>query len=155
VVIEASSNVGAILFATDGVTGVIEGPLEDDGLVVTSATARVEVPVDQLTSGNALYDGELHRRIDVRRFPRSTVELRAVDVAPSGRYRVTGDISFHGTVKELSGEVSVVLDGERVVVTGEEDLDIRHFGMAAPSMLMLRIEPRVRVQLHVEGVREA
>ena len=67
---------------------------------------------------------------------------------------MTGDITFHGTTRTLSGSVTVTLDDGRILVAGEEDLDIRDFGMTAPRMLMLKIYPEVRARLHVEATAE-
>ena len=39
-------------------------------------------------------------------------------------------------------------------MTGEEVVDIRDFGIASPTVLMLRIYPDVRVRLHVEAEPE-
>jgi len=42
----------------------------------------------------------------------------------------------------------------KLVVTGEQAFDIRDFGVASPSVLMLRIYPDVKVHLHVEATLE-
>jgi hypothetical protein len=44
-----------------------------------------------------------------------------------------------------------VLGTQRLVVSGEKVIDIRDFQLAAPTMLMLRIYPDVRVFLHLEA----
>ncbi len=44
-----------------------------------------------------------------------------------------------------------VLHDKRIVVSGEQVIDIRKFEIAAPTMLMLKIYPDVRVFLHLEA----
>ena len=53
---------------------------------------------------------------------------------------------LQGTVEIASG-----LDDGRLVVTGDQALDIRDFDIASPTVLMLRIYPDVRVRLHIEA----
>jgi PadR family transcriptional regulator PadR len=155
--IEARSTVGPITFGAIGVTGTIVAELHEGAVhPQRPPTAHVEINVDDLRSGNRLYDAELHRRIDSRRYPVVTLDLR--DCRPAGsanRYRLAGDMKLHGVSRPLQGTVSVSHESNgRLVVSGEELLDIRDFGIASPTVLMLRIYPDVRVQLHVEAERE-
>lgn len=157
VVVEARSNVGPILFGAAGLAGEIEVAVAGSRVEGPGARARVEVRVDQLASGNDLYDSELRQRIDARRYPRSIVDLRDAEaVEGTGSFRVSGDITFHGVTRAMSGDVAVNLgeDG-RIVVSGEEEVDIRAFGLSPPTMLMLRIRPEVRICLHLEAEAEA
>lgn len=150
--VEARSNVGPILFGTSDVTGVIEAPVDGHVLDPAPAWATLEVDVSRLASGNQLYDSELRRRIDARRYPMSVVRLLAAEATEDPRrFRVSGDITFHGVTRTLHGAVSVAVTDDGLVITGEEEVDIREFEMAAPTMLMLKIRPEVRVRLHVEA----
>ena len=118
-------------------------------------SAHLEIAVTDLRSGNGLYDAELLRRIDARRYPIVTLDLR--DCTPVGTpasrpYHVRGEITFHGSTRPIEGSVGVALtpDG-RLVVSGEQVFDIRDFDVAVPTVLMLRIYPDVVVQLQVEA----
>jgi hypothetical protein len=42
----------------------------------------------------------------------------------------------------------------RLLITGEQAFDIRDFAVPSPTVLMLRIYPDVRVQLHAEAELE-
>ena len=100
-----------------------------------------------------MYDAELLRRISARRFPNVTLDLR--DCVASGsenRYRLAGELTFHGVTRPVDGTVNVEVASERrLVVTGEQVFDIRDFDVPSPTVLMLRIYPDVRVRLHVEA----
>ena len=155
--IEARSTVGPITFGAIGVIGTIEVGLQNGSVrPERPPTAHIEIKVDDLRSGNRLYDAELHRRIDARRHPTVTLDLR--DCRPAGvpnRYRLAGDMKLHGVSRPLQGTVSVTTtSNNRLVISGEEVLDIRDFDIASPTVLMLRIYPDVRVQLHVEAELE-
>ncbi len=155
VLIEARSSVGPISFGAIGVTGEIEAAVGEAGIVgAPRPAARLEILVEGLRSGNNLYDAELLRRIDARRYPVATIELRqSTAIGADGRHRLTGELSFHGVTRLTHGTVRATVDDSRLVVTGEQTFDIRDFDIACPTVLMLRIYPDVRVHLHVEAVR--
>ena len=152
--IEARSNVGPIAFGSTDLEGYIELTVDERAIDVDVApTARLAVPLGSLRSGNALYDAELLRRIDARTFPETVVELAAAArIGSTDRYQVTGDLTFHGITKQLSGTVAATLTNDgRIAIVGEHVFDIRDFDVAAPTVLMLRIYPDVRVQLQLEA----
>ena len=70
----------------------------------------------------------------------------------TGRYRVAGDLTFHGATRTAEGTVAVTVGADRrLVVDGDQAFDIRDFDLDSPTVLMLRIYPDVRVRLHVEA----
>ena len=122
-------------------------------LTESPPTASLEVPVGQFTSGNHFYDGELLRRIDARRYPAAKVEApRAVAVGQTGRYHVSGELTFHGVTQPLEGMVEITFPTPgTILVQGRQVLDMRHFGINPPAVAMLKIYPDVRVELHLEA----
>lgn len=159
VLIEARSNVGPIAFGTTSVDGYVDVTLGDQTIDLDGSepTATLTVELTTLTSGNSLYDAELLRRIDARRHPVTGIELRsAARVGRSERYQVGGDLSFHGVTRRISGSVGVKIDSGGVLhVVGEHVFDIRDFDVVAPTVLMLRIYPDVRVELQLEAAPTA
>ena len=120
----------------------------------TQPSAHVEVAVDGLSSGNSVYDAELRRRIDARRFPTATLDLRELQDRPRARAlsarrrphvprgdaaRSTAPCRRRSTRREARSS------------RGEQAIDIRDFGIPSPTVLMLRFYPDVRVRLHVEA----
>jgi DNA-binding PadR family transcriptional regulator len=154
VVIDVRSTVGPLSFGAIGVTGVIEADVADGHVDCgTAPSGSLDIRLADLRSGNGLYDAELQRRIDVRRFPLAKLQLsHCVGLSTPNRYRLAGDLTFHGVTGPVSGTVNVAVkpDG-RLVVTGEHVFDIRAFAIPSPTMLMLRIYPDVRVRLQVEA----
>jgi DNA-binding PadR family transcriptional regulator/polyisoprenoid-binding protein YceI len=157
VLIDARSTVGPISFGTVGISGSIEAAIFD-GVVQTdiSPSGRLTIDVTGLTSGNHLYDAELLRRIDARRFPTATVELReCTPSGPGARYHLAGELTFHGVTRAAEGTVCVeALSDTRLAITGEQVFDIRDFAVPSPTVLMLRIYPDIRVRLHAEAELE-
>jgi DNA-binding PadR family transcriptional regulator len=168
-VVEARSNVGPIAFATSALSGCVELHLRD-GLVQEEPMplAALEVRVSALSSGNALYDGELWRRADVRRFPTATLELRSLSRMGEGNcYQLEGDATVHGVTRRLAGVITATVTEQvpgarrgskaakrRLSVTGEYALDVRNFDMEVPQMPLLKIYPDVRLHLRLEAEAE-
>jgi PadR family transcriptional regulator PadR len=157
VMINARSSVGPITFGAIGVTGFIEAAVV--GRRVSTSPfpmAHLEIEVEQLRSGNSLYDAELLRRIDARRHPTVGLDLRAcTPLRSTGRYQLVGEVTFHGVSRPLDGTVSVAMPSDHaLVVRGEQVVDIRDFGIVSPTVLMLRIYPDVVVGLQVEAELE-
>ena len=56
--------------------------------------------MDSLKTGNMLYDRELERQLDVRKYPRIRGEIVEVKELEAGRrYKVRGNLSLHGVTK--------------------------------------------------------
>jgi len=153
-VLVARSNAGPITFGASGIEGSIEAEVGEGSVSVRiPPAARLKVPIDQLTCGNQVYDAELLRRVDARLFPSATLELlNATPVGSTGRYHVEGELTFHGVTRKMAGTVAVTFPAPgRMVIEGEQVLDMRNFEITPPAVAMLRIYPDVRVQLHVEA----
>ena len=157
VLIEVRSTVGPLSFGAIGVTGWVEAAVAG-GVVQTDRppSGRITIDVSGLRSGNGVYDAELLRRIDARRFPTATVDLKSCAASGLGdRYHLEGEITFHGVARPVQGAVDVTMaGGDHLVITGEQALDIRDFAIPSPTVLMLRIYPDVRVRLHAEAELE-
>ena len=152
--IEARSTVGPITFGALGITGFIDCHVGDGELRPDAGThAHLTIALDQLRSGNGLYDAELLRRIDARRFPTASLELLGcVPIGQGDRYRLDGQIDLHGATRPLHGSVTAALTNpDSLTVSGEQDFDIRDFDIAIPTLLMFRIYPDVTVRLQIEA----
>jgi DNA-binding PadR family transcriptional regulator/polyisoprenoid-binding protein YceI len=157
VLIDVRSTVGPISFGSIGLSGFIEAAMID-GALHTSVhpTGSLTIDVTSLHSGNRLYDTELLRRINARRFPSASVDLlECTPVGNGSRYKMAGQLTFHGMTRPAEGSVCVESISEsRILVTGEQAFDIRDFAVPSPTVLMLRIYPDIRVRLHAEAELE-
>jgi DNA-binding PadR family transcriptional regulator len=154
VLIDARSTVGPICFGSTGVTGSLYAALGDGGVSTeTPPSGWLSIDMTGLSSGNKLYDAELHRRINSRRYPSAKVELKeCTPSAPGWRYRLRGELTFHGITRRTEGTVQLeAASDNRIVISGEQVFDIRDFALPSPTMLMLRIFPDVRVRLYAEA----
>ena len=145
VLVGAKSTIHAIDGRAADVTGTVD---VDAGTRLVGG--RIEVPIAALKSGNPLYDVELQRRVDARRYPTIVGEVRtATALGDDGLFRVEGDVLFHGVTRGVEGKVLVRSDGHRVRIEGEHVFDVREFGIKPPRILALRVEPTVKVRLRL------
>ena len=155
---DARSSLHPITTQTRGLHGWVELTLLPDGALDLHhpVEGRLEVAVDRFSSGNLLYDRELKRRIDARRYPSIVGKITGVFPTDARRrYRVRGDLSFHGETRAFEHEMTIeVLDGSSIALRGERVFDIREFRMKPPSMLMLKVYPEVAVRVELYGATE-
>jgi hypothetical protein len=154
VLIKARSNVGPISFATTQITGRFSAAIKDRQLVTDGIIeGHLEVSLKDLTSGNNLYDTELRRRIDTRRYPLAILELRSANRSTDqARYDLSASIELHNLTREIQGSVSIeITSANSAVVRGEQTLDVRDFDLEVPTTLALKIYPDVLIEMHLEG----
>jgi len=119
-------------------------------------SGELELAVEKLTSGNQLYDHELRRRMDARRFPTIAGRVSKITAGASHPlYLVRGDIEFHGKTRTFEHEMHIEVDEEAVSLIGDYVFDIREFGMKPPSMLMIRVYPEISVRVELHGTRNS
>lgn len=155
--VSGRSSLHPINTETRGITGWFEAARRADGSLDLEqpVSGELELAVERLTSGNHLYDRELRRRMDARRYP--TIAGRVTKIVVDGaqpHYAVTGDISFHGKTRTFEHGMRIEVHEESVALTGEDVFDIREFGMKPPSMLMVRVYPEISVRVELHGVRD-
>jgi polyisoprenoid-binding protein YceI len=154
VLVKARSNVGPISFATTEITGMFSTINQNRAFDIDfEFKSQLQIQVDTLVSGNRLYDAEIRRRIDARRYPIASIELRsATRIGDTGRYELTGEIEFHDVTRSIAGTVSAAFrDPSTMVIRGEQVFEVQDFNLAVPATLMLKIFPAVRVDMHLEA----
>ncbi len=82
--VSGRSSLHPINTETRGITGWFEASIRDDGSLDLDlpVSGELELAVERLTSGNQLYDHELRRRMDARRYP--TIGGRVSAIARGG-----------------------------------------------------------------------
>ena len=155
---EARSSLHPIKAEATGVGGFVEAELNADGLDLKVAPqGKLDIDVDSVKTGNMLYDREIERQLDVRKYPRFRAEIVEVKELEAGRrYQIRGNLSVHGVTKPVQGEVKLrVLDDGSFEAEGEQTFDIRDFGLTPPRILMLKVYPEIKVRAHVVGQKQS
>lgn len=157
-VIRARSSVHPINTDANGVNGSVDLVVHDGTIDLgqpVAASLRFELA--RLSSGNPLYDRETERRIEVKRHPYVDASVTAIeligpdpDTPGAQRYRVTGDLTFHGVTQSLDGEIGVRVVSDGIIqLWGEQVIDVRAWKINPPRIGLLKVYPEVRVRLEV------
>lgn len=159
--VDARSSLHPIHSTSTGIEGWLELELGTDGRVdVSTSQAHLELPVERMSSGDDFYDREMQRRVDARRYPRIKGDLdRLEHLDGDDRYRVRGDLTFHGVTRTYEHEMLIkAVDDRTLQAEGENVFDVREFGVKAPKLLMLQVYPEVSVRVsivaHKDSVKE-
>jgi hypothetical protein len=149
---EVSSTLHPVRGQSARVSGTVSVAWNDDGTLAVDPppAMRVGLNVESLSSGNALQDREMWKLIDSKRFPVIAAELR--DIAPGaapGAYSASGDITLAGRVRRYAGNLTVRHDGEQAIVDGDLLIDITDYGLQPPRLLLFKVSPQVKVNLHL------
>ena len=148
VTVHASSSVHPITTEAPA-TGWLDVVLDADGRVDPSGpvAGRIEVALGAMRSGNPLIDREAERRLHLRRDPTVTGTLTAL-VADGDGLSGTGTLDFHGVERPLEGSLELWRDDDgTLVLAGTTELDVTDFGVQPPSLLVVKVHARVRIEL--------
>jgi polyisoprenoid-binding protein YceI len=134
-----------------GIRGKVDLCVEDGRLVLDPLpNAELEIVVERLGFGNAMYDRELPKRLDTARYP--TARLRLVSASEAGDQVVRLGLALDAHGRTLTfdepAELSVAEDGT-VSVRGSHRFDVRSLGIEPPRMLGLKVHPDFEVVLSV------
>jgi polyisoprenoid-binding protein YceI len=150
--IEARSNVHPIHTAAEGLEGWLDLDITDGKVNVDEPVlGHLEFPVVNLKSGNSFEDRELHRRIDARRYPSISGDLKSMKHTNEGtEYAVRGDLTFRGVTHTYEDTMTVEVGAAgTLTLGGSSTFDIRDFGMEPPRILMLKVQPEVTVRVEL------
>lgn len=151
---EAKSSLHAIRAESSAIVGHLDADVAADRLAPSSTPcAHVEFEVQSMKSGNRLFDMEVERRLDARRYPLVKGDVRDVAVvgADPGHYQVQGDIAFHGVTKRIGGLVTLKsLDTTTLQIEGSVALDMRDFDITPPNY----VDPMFKISVRVVAERE-
>jgi hypothetical protein len=148
----AMSSVQSVYGKTAELSGFIEAAWNADGTLVLNPSPRmhVEFQVESLRTGNELQDRGMWNLIESKRFPKVAADLRdAKPGAARGRYTASGQVTLAGLARGYEGEFALERDGNRVIVDGDINVDVRDFGLKPMNLLVLNVAPLVKVRLHL------
>jgi len=144
------------LFPVYGKVAEMSGYVEaawhaNDELVVNPLPRmHLELKVESLRTGNELQDREMWKLIDSKRFPKIVGDLREFGAAAvPGRYFAAGQITLAGLGRRYEGELQLARSGDDLRVAGDISVDVRDFGLKSMNLLVLSVEPLVRVRLRL------
>lgn len=150
--IEGSSSIHPIRASASGLHGWLELMVTANGVgAAPKVEGEVRVEVDRLKSGNPIVDAETRRRIDARQHPEIVGVVTSSSRLAPATLALTGDIAFRGETHAVDGELSLVLDGSEVRLTGSQTFDVRDWGLQPPRVGLLRVRPEITVRFEAVG----
>jgi polyisoprenoid-binding protein YceI len=87
--------------------------------------------------------------MEARRYPDIIVAVKEVKRSRGGRYRATVNVTVRDMTRSIVGDLSIKARSGRVEVDGEHIFDMRDFGISPPRLFLLKVEPEVRVRVHI------
>ena len=158
ITLEGQSRLHPIHASSRDLEGYFEADLQADGQLdlSTQPSGRIEVLVEDLKSMNPLYDREVRKRLDMRRYPRIMADIVEVrEALGENRYLAIGDVAFHGVTQRLEDELMVRrIDEDTLEIRGEVTVNVRDFKVNPPNLPMVGIMPTVQVKLRLVLKRE-
>jgi polyisoprenoid-binding protein YceI len=132
-------------------TGSFAADVESGKLIGALPSGDFDIRVADLTAGNPLFDLDLRRTLDARKFPMIAGSIRRVEAAEvPGEYAVEGELRMHGVSRPVAGRVSLQhLANGAIGLDGEMRLVLGDFGIQPRRMLMMTVNPEVHVVAHV------
>jgi len=120
------------------------------------ADAHVSIDAASLETGNRDRDADMRADfLEVQRFP--TIELRVVELlmprptpnAAAWDLVLQGQLTIHGTTRDVKVPTTVSLAGERVTAQGQLRLDIRDYNIRVPRLLLIPMKSEVLIGFDV------
>jgi polyisoprenoid-binding protein YceI len=142
----------------NALTGYIECEIDDQEKPRLDQPYRAELtlPVDAIKSGNGIQDREMRRRFDVSRYPLITaVVTHGEALDGEGRYRATARLTMHGVTKDVTGDLTLSVNGTTMTIDGQQVINIKDFGIDPPRLIILKVEPDVGLQVDIVAERRS
>jgi hypothetical protein len=112
-------------------------------------SAELELAVASMKSGNGLQDREMRRRMDSKHFPRINATLVKAMLNADGSYHASFDLTIRGRTRRVSGDAKLEVADGVLTVDGEQRLNMKHFGIDPPRLLLLRVNELLTVRAHI------
>ena len=159
---EAGYRLGEVLSGQQvtvvGRTDQVAGDVVVEGGVLTAATITVDVA--SISTDESARDAYFRRAVDVTANPEATFVLDApVDLAalPAATgpvaVQATGTLTFHGVAVPATAELQVQRTPDGVEVAGAIPITLADFGLEAPDLGFVTVEPTGTVELLLQLVR--
>jgi len=155
VVNEAESHVSVAVHAT---MDSFVGKLDKYALVVEAdpsgriTSAKLNFAFADLHTGKADRDKEMLKWIAAAQFPDGEFTLVELLGTQADHYTAKGKLKLHGIEHDVQFPVAILHQGSTYSIDGEAPVDYREYGLPIIRKFgMLRVDPTVKIQFHVQG----
>jgi polyisoprenoid-binding protein YceI len=146
---------GATLHSVKGSLPVVSGVLRFD-LASGRGTGEVVLDLTNAETGNARRDRKMHAKIlETGRFPRAVFHLQRIDGAlhrqGTSELQLHGLLDLHGATHRIALPAVARVQGDQVTADGVLTIPYVRWGLADPSIFLLRVGKEVEVQIRAVG----
>lgn len=137
-----------------GRTDQVTGSATVTASMLTQATVVVDTA--SITTDESARDAYFRRALDTTTFPQATFELTApvdVSVVATGTGTVPvdapGNLTFHGVTRPVTASLEVQRTADGVEVVGQLPVVLEEFGLEAPDLGFVTVEPTGAVEFRL------
>ena len=141
----------------------VEATLQFDVAKPSDAKLTASVKAGSINTNNEKRDNHLKSAdfFDVEKFPALTFESKKISAAGRGKYKMTGDLTIHGTTKPVTFDVEYLGEANdpwgmtRAGFTGSTKVNRKDFGMSWNKALDqggVLLGEEVTINLNIEGI---
>ncbi|WP_431037050.1 YceI family protein [Streptomyces sp. P6-2-1] len=143
-----------------------EGTLHLDGSDPSASSASLDVKLDSVDTGAPDRDGHLKSAdfFDVENHPLMTFRSTSAEALGGDDYRITGDLTIHGTTKpltidlEFNGSAKDPFGNERVGFEGKAEILRSEWGLTYNAALEtggVLVSDKIRLTLEISAIKNA
>ena len=133
-----------------GVSKDIQGTFEINKQDLTQSKVDLFVPVFSFDSKNANRDSNMLDVVEEYYYPFVRFTSSKINKTENG-FKVTGNLSFHGIIKELTIPVNLEEDNQTVLVTSDFSIMLSDFKIKRPALLTIKIRNQVDLKVYLVG----
>jgi polyisoprenoid-binding protein YceI len=146
-----------------GTSRAVTGEITLNPEAPDSSRVQIQAPVASFDSGNDRRDRKMRRVTEASRYP--LVRFRSDDVRPdswgrsadgfAGRWRTTGQLTFHGRTHDVEALVTVRTTKDSVFARTRFPVSLTQFDVDRPELLFVPIADTIRIDARVIGRRSS
>ncbi|MEL6616398.1 MAG: YceI family protein [Bacteroidota bacterium] len=140
-----------------GTSRRVTGTVDLDRSAPARSSFTIQAPVSSFDSGNGTRDRKMREATEASRFPTVRFASRSIQVrswsgsagARSGRWRVTGDLTFHGRTRRVSVNVEARESRGRFIATGTFPISLAAYGVERPGIGPVKIGDQITLSFEI------
>jgi len=119
---------------TSAATGLIRTIQKDGSIFIESA--EVEFLAETLKSGKKAMDKNAYKALETDDNPKISFQLNSIELKNEFKGSVEGNLTVSGKSQKVTMDISLVVSGNQIVVTGSSDFKLTDFQVEPPKVLM-------------------